>query len=224
MTDVAETTYAAGMLVLEHRAPAAWVTLNRPAKRNALSAGMLRELPDLLADAVKGGATCVVFQGAGGESFSAGFDLDDLAGSTPAEVDAIVSRAYDAVSASAVPTIACITGWCVGAGLELALSCDLRVANDTSTFQLPAGRIGVDYPEHGLSRIAAAAGRANASRMIVLSERFPAADAARMGLVHETAADPQATAHAWAERIVECDAAAINGMRETLRQMLPTTR
>ena len=217
MTRLAEATYAGGALVVQRRDEAAWVTLNRPESKNAITPAMLKELPGILAQAAS--CSSVVFTGAGEDSFSSGFDLRDLDEGSVAQIDALITAAYEAVSACAVPTIACIGGWCIGAGLELALACDLRVCSRTSVFQLPAGRIGVDYPEHGLARIRRAAGAADAMRIVLLSERFSAEEAATLRLVHTVVDDPNATATAWANRIAQSDARALGGMRRTLRSI-----
>lgn len=214
------STYAEGGFVVLVRGGAAWVTINRPHKKNAITLEMLDALPTVLDDAVSVNAcTAVVFSGAGEDAFCAGFDLGALAASDPTAVDAVVVRAYDALAGAAVPTIACIDGWCIGAGLELALCCDLRVCTPTSRFQLPAGKIGINYPRHGLRRIADAVGHAAARRIVVLSERLPADEAFRIGLVHEGAADAEEVATGWAATIHESNGDAVNGMRRTLGQL-----
>jgi enoyl-CoA hydratase/carnithine racemase len=215
-----QATYGDDGFTLGVRERAAWVTINRPEKKNAISLAMLEAMPGLIDDAVTThSCTSIVFVGAGDDAFCAGFDLGALAVSDPAAIDEVITRAYDALVGSPVPTIACIDGWCIGAGLELALCCDLRTCSPASRFQLPAGKIGINYPRHGLRRIADAVGLAAARRIIILSERVPAVEAVRIGLAHELAESPEAIAAGWAKTIDESDASAVNGMRQTLREL-----
>lgn len=194
------------------------LTIDDPATKNALSPTILRALPGLLDEAQRDGRThAVIIRGGGRSGFCSGFDLRELRTSAdPEEASAILNAALDAIADCSVPVIASIDGWCIGAGLELALTCDLRVCTPRSFFRLPAAQLGISYPEHGLARIVAVVGWANATRVVLLGERLDAAEAARVGLVHAVAEDAGQAARSWAARIGGYDRAALANMKKTL--------
>jgi enoyl-CoA hydratase/carnithine racemase len=195
------------------------LTIDNPAKKNALTPAMLRSLPELLQQA--GSSThirAIVVTGTAGSGFCSGFDLGELrAGADPAEVEATLRAALDAIGSCELPVIAGIDGWCVGAGLELALTCDLRACSASSTFRMPAAELAITYPDRGLARFVAAMGRADAVRMVLLGERLDAATAQAMGVVHVVVDDPGQTVLEWGERIAGFDRAALASMKRSLR-------
>lgn len=194
------------------------ITIDNPARKNALSPAMLRALPDLLGAAQRtDGVRAVVLRGVDGSGFSSGFDLTELrGGADPVEVDAVLRGAMEAVTGCSLPVIAAVDGWCVGAALELALTCDLRVCTPGSYFRLPAAALGITYPRHGLARIAAVVGAPNAMRITLLGERIDATSAQRWGMVHAVSEDALSTAAEWAGRIAAADSAALAAMKRTL--------
>jgi enoyl-CoA hydratase len=194
------------------------LTIDSPETRNALSLRMLRALPELLSGVQQDEEIrAVIIRGAGECGFCSGFDLGDLhSGTSSQEAGAVLRAALDSVTTCDLPVIASIDGWCIGAGLELALSCDLRVCSSRSFFRLPAAQLGISYPEHGLARFAAVLGRAVATRVALLGERLEAAEAERIGLVHVVAADAAQAAMAWADRLAEFDRVAVANMKRTI--------
>src|SRR5689334_11812741 len=121
------------------------LTINRPERRNALDPELLGALADALhRDGERAGA--VILRGAGDDAFSAGYDLSRLTG-TPADLDADrhIGEAASALRACPAPVIARLTGHCHGAGVELALNCDLRFASPTLRMSVPAVSLGVVY-------------------------------------------------------------------------------
>jgi enoyl-CoA hydratase/carnithine racemase len=135
--------------VLEERGEAlvARLTLDDPRKLNVLDRDMLGGLVDSMR-AIERNARVrvVVLTGAGEKAFTGGVNLDLLAGLDPLsarEFIGLVHDACDAMRKCAVPVIARINGWCIGAGLELVASCDLRIAVDTAAFSMPEVRLGV---------------------------------------------------------------------------------
>lgn len=169
----------------------ATVTLNRPEARNAF-AGTMRE--DLLArlEAAAGdpGVRCVVLAGAGG-AFCAGGDVASMA-ELQAKGDASVVEGRMAVGARVVtairtmpkPVVACVGGAAAGAGLSLALACDLRYAGTSATFAAGFVRLGLvpDWGGHHL--LVRLVGPAAAAELLLTGERIGADEAARLGLVN----------------------------------------
>lgn len=183
------------MAVRRHGAVAV-LTLNRPDKLNALSTA----LEDELAAAIEGNdvrsASAVVIQGAG-RAFSAGADMNEMRNQTPPEIMAhyrTSGEVYERLARIRQPTVAAIHGYCLGGGLELALACDFRVADETAVFGLPEVSIGIVPSSGGLHRLVRAVGPARAKELILLNDRFSVDGARALGLV--TAVVPEGHAQA----------------------------
>jgi 2-(1,2-epoxy-1,2-dihydrophenyl)acetyl-CoA isomerase len=175
------------------------VTLNRPSRRNALSDDMLDGLSSVLAEAERDPAVrCVVLTGAAG-AFSAGGDVktfgvaDDVPSHEKAEAQRLRQRAttgrlYD----MAKPTIACIDGAAAGAGLGLALACDLRVASESSVLLTAFAGVGLSG-DYGVTWfLTRLLGKAQALELMWLPERIPAATALEYRLVNRVVPDGEA--------------------------------
>lgn len=125
----------------------AWLTINNPARRNALGMAGKRAIAaafDELADDIR--LRAVVITGAGDKSFIAGADIHEMKDldAAGAEIEhTLTHTANAAIRALPVPVIARINGWCLGFGMELAAACDLRVAADTAKFGMPEVRVGI---------------------------------------------------------------------------------
>jgi enoyl-CoA hydratase/carnithine racemase len=167
--------------------------LNRPERRNALSAEMWRAIPDIVRRlAADADIRALALMGEGGEAFAAGADISEFAGNRD---DAEAARRYDIMTLEAFtalqecrkPVIAVIDGYCLGGGLALALACEIRIASDRSTFALPPARLGLAYPLAGLRQLLAAVGAARAKELLFTARRVDAAEALRIGLIHATA-------------------------------------
>jgi len=174
-------------LIVETRSDAvAVVTLNRPEKLNAMNAelrGLLMETFDALADdrAVK----VVVVHGAGNEAFVAGADVSEFAARTPEEQREVYARrrVYETVADFPKPVIAAIHGHCLGGGCELALACDVRVADSTARIGQPEIRIGLIPGGGGTQRLARLVGPGQTLRIVLSGDPLDAAEAHRIGLV-----------------------------------------
>jgi enoyl-CoA hydratase/carnithine racemase len=165
------------------------LTLNRPDKLNALSTDVERDLDAALTTEAVATAGAVLIHGAG-RAFSAGADVNEMRGQTPAGILEYYRRTgevYEHVAALARPTVAAIHGYCLGGGLELALACDVRVAADDATFGLPEVAIGIVPSSGGTLRLVRAVGAARAKELMLWRQRFSAADALRFGVVAEVA-------------------------------------
>lgn len=172
---------------VERRDDVAVLTLDRPAKLNALSTGLEQALLDALGSDEVRTSRAVVLAGAG-RAFSAGADVTEIRELGPVEIAAYYrgsGRVYEAVAALPQPTVAAIHGYCLGGGLELALAADLRVADDTAVFGLPEVGLGIVPSSGGLARLVRAVGPAKTRELVLLGGRFDAAAADRLGLLVE---------------------------------------
>jgi enoyl-CoA hydratase/carnithine racemase len=162
-----------------------WLTLNRPAKRNALNMALRGALDQSLAEfAADDGVRVVVVTGAG-TAFCAGADLSDAPPATGHPMAGPGRPVAQSLAAFAKPLIAAVNGPAFGGGLELALACDLRVAARGATFALPEVRIGSLPGSGGTQRLVRAIGPAVAARMLFSGEPLSAADALRTGLISD---------------------------------------
>lgn len=208
-------------ILIELRESVAVVTIARPEKRNALSIQMLADIATALERAVSDGASAVVLTG-GQELFSAGFDLAELgAGSADVAVDDRISATTAVVRDLPVPVIAAVEGACMGAGVELALSCDVLVVSKEAFFEVPAARLGILYRPDGVARLVTALGTQNAMRLLVLGERITGPDARSSGIAgHLT--DPGTTLERAIElgaRIAQAPRTAIAATKSLIRHV-----
>jgi len=167
------------------------LSLDNPARNNAISVGMWERLVTLVDElAARDGLRLIRFRGAGERAFSAGADISEF---DQQRGDAEAVRAYDRLVESAcrrvealpVPTIAMVHGYCIGAGLSLAGACDLRLCDRDASFALPAARLGLGYDLSGIERLVRLVGDAMAREILFTGSRLPAARAQTMGLVHD---------------------------------------
>ena len=141
------------------------LTISNPAKRNALDHAILDGIAAAVRAADGDGTRALVLTGADG-MFSSGYDIGDIPEDVFAdEAEKLVAHpftsAIDALDATDVPTIAAMPGHTIGGGLELALSCDLRVARDGIKLGMPPAKLGLVYSHTGLRRFMDAIGRAS---------------------------------------------------------------
>ncbi|NKC32136.1 crotonase/enoyl-CoA hydratase family protein [Roseomonas sp. BU-1] len=175
---------AASLVSLEVREQVAWIGLDRPAKRNAISDALLAALDAAVARAQGAARAMVVF--GHGPCFSAGLDLSEHTART-AEAVFHHSRGWHAVfrriRAGSIPAIAAIHGACVGGGLELAAACHIRVADLTARFALPEGSRGIFVGGGASVHVARILGAARMADMMLTGRALDAAAAERAGLV-----------------------------------------
>jgi len=165
------------------------LTINRPDKLNSLSPEVMVRLGDTLSElAGSDDVRCVVVRGAGERAFSAGYDIgripDEAAGRGGGQGNPL-EYGLQAVMSFPYPVVAMIRGFAMGAGLHLAAACDLRVVAADAVLSMPPVKLGVVYPVEGYRLFARLLGLATAKALFLTGRRFSAADALRMGLVHE---------------------------------------
>ena len=173
------------------------VVFNNPEKRNAVSLDMWQAVERALDEfAADQDVRVVVLSGAGGKAFVAGADIskfeEERSGAEAvAHYNATTGRIYAQLNAFAKPTIAQITGSCVGGGVALAVCCDLRICGQGSRFAIPAAKLGLGYGFAGLQRLVHLIGPAFAKEMFFTARLFSAAEAYDMGLVNRVVPDDQ---------------------------------
>jgi enoyl-CoA hydratase/carnithine racemase len=163
------------------------VTLERAAKLNALSTHLEERLLAALRSDLVRSSRVVVLTGSH-TVFSAGADVDEIRDMTPLAIADYYRQAgsvYEELATLPQPTIAAIAGYCLGGGLELALSADIRVADLTATFGLPEVSLGIVPSAGGVTRLGKIVGTARALDLVLRGRRFDAAYAERIGLVTE---------------------------------------
>jgi enoyl-CoA hydratase/carnithine racemase len=191
-------------LIASVRDHIAYVTINRPDARNALSKETNEELATLAAELGNNSEVrAVVLRGSGEKSFCAGADLKERKGVSPADtgpyVDAI-SGAITAWSKIPQPTLAVVNGFAFGGGMELAIACDLRIAADNALFGLTEVRLGIMPGAGGTQRLPRLIGVSAAKELILLGKRIDAKQALGLGLV--SAVVPQSELDSKVDEIV----------------------
>jgi enoyl-CoA hydratase len=172
------------LVLVERDEPIAVVRLNRPKQLNALS----DELMNALVDALRRldgdeGIRCIVVGGSE-RAFAAGADIEQLARASPVEMyyQRRVDR-WDEIRALWTPLVAAVSGFCLGAGCELAMACDLIVASETAKFGQPETGLGLIPGAGGTQRLTRAVGKALAMDVILSGRFLSAREALRAGLV-----------------------------------------
>lgn len=181
-------------LLLHREPPLAWLVVNRPQARNALSAAVWDGLADAItALAADPEVRVIILRGAGEQAFISGADISEF---HALRADAAATAAYDKRSARAwaalvstpQPVIAMIHGFCFGGGVAVALACDLRFAAGDGRFAVPATKLGLSYPFESVERLVGLVGPANAADILLSARALDSAEALRMGLVNRVVA------------------------------------
>jgi enoyl-CoA hydratase/carnithine racemase len=182
---------ADGKILARSAAGVGTVVFNQPEKRNAMSIsmwdGMAEALDHFAADAA---IRCVVLEGAGGKAFVSGADISQFEANRS---DADAQRQYNIKTSHGrkklaefpKPVIAKIQGFCMGGGLGIAMSCDMRIAGTGSEFGIPAAKLGIAYGFDMVSNLVALVGPAHAHFILMTGGRLDAEEAQRMGLINK---------------------------------------
>src|SRR5438067_1824341 len=176
-------------LLLETREDVAVLTLNRPKVLNALNAPLLRELEEAVqALAADDALRVIILRGAGGKAFAAGADIGELAeadATAGEELARRTQRIFRRIETTGKPVIACIDGYALGGGCELAMACTLRLANEHARLGQPEIKLGLIPGYGGSQRLPRLVGRGAALKLLLTGEIIDAAEAFRIGLVDE---------------------------------------
>lgn len=183
--------FAEGKILAEIKDGVGRITFNQPEKRNAMSvtmwAGLAQALDLFEADA---SVRCVVLTGAGDKAFVSGADIsqfDKLRSSADAQREYAQQTAGGRLKLATFPkpVIAEIRGFCMGGGLGIAMSCDIRIAAEGSQFGIPAAKLGIAYGFDMVRHLVDLVGPAHANMILMTGERFPAEEAQRVGLINK---------------------------------------
>ena len=215
---------AGGKLRLDHPAEhVARLTIDNADKRNALD----HEILDAFAATLPGlEARCLLIT-ATGPVFSAGYDIGNLPREEFADrAEALVAHpfhaAIEALDAFPYPSVAALNGHAIGGGLELALSCDLRVASEEATLGMPPARLGLVYSHTGLRKFVDAIGVPRTKELFFTARNIPARTALQWGLVNEVVAPEEVSERGvgYAARIAALAPMSLQGNKRTLRELL----
>jgi enoyl-CoA hydratase/carnithine racemase len=172
--------------------PATTIWLSRPEKRNAMNLDMWIALSDACR-AVSADSRTVIVRGTG-DHFCAGADLATVGDRADVRYADANREAEQALAAVPAPTIAFVTGFCVGGGVQIAAACDLRVCDATAKFGITPARFGIVYPPSALEAVVRLIGPANAKRLLFTADLIDSHQALQMGLVQERYETETATA------------------------------
>jgi enoyl-CoA hydratase/carnithine racemase len=178
---------SAAMFDLHLDAGLARLTLRRPEARNAIPAAQWAALERVINEAEAGGARVLLVLGEG-SAFCAGADISDFAGMRGDEGARAAFRldmraALDRLRAAPFPTIAVVEGHCFGAGVALAMACDIRIAAPAARFAITPAKFGISYPQEDVHRLISLVGPGQAARLLLGALPIDAAEAQRIGLV-----------------------------------------
>jgi enoyl-CoA hydratase len=180
---------------LEKRPPLAIVTLDRAKVLNALNAATLAQLSEAFDELARDNAVRVILlTGAGGRAFAAGADIRELAALNAEEGKAFALRGqgiFRTIETLGKPVIACIQGFALGGGCELAMACTLRLAADDARLGQPEAKLGVICGYGGTQRLPRLVGRGAGLKLLLTGAIIDAEEALRIGLVDEVVPAPQ---------------------------------
>jgi enoyl-CoA hydratase len=174
----------AELVLTERDGPIAVVLLNRPEQLNALSDALMDELVRTLEELDRDETVRAIVLGGSDRAFAAGADIGELARASA--IDLYYQRRverWDAIRSLWTPLVAAVSGYCLGGGCELALSCDLIVASETAQFGQPETGLGIIPGAGGTQRLTRAVGKAVAMDVILSGRRLNANEALHAGLV-----------------------------------------
>jgi len=173
--------------------PIARLNIDNPARRNAMSLSMWLAVADAIKNiAERTDVRVVVLRGVGEQSFVSGADISEFESQRSSEEGVraygeAVALAQGRLAQCAIPVVANIHGICMGGGLGLAMSCDLRYCTTATRFRMPAARLGLGYGFSGMAQLVSVVGAARAADVFYTARTFDGEEAQRIGLVHQAA-------------------------------------
>jgi enoyl-CoA hydratase len=165
------------------------IEFNNPARHNALSVDMWEAVPTLLALAENDARVrLVVFKGAGTKAFVSGADISQFEDMRAAQeavtrYEAMAEAALTGIYNFSKPTLACIQGYCIGGGVNVAISCDMRISSADAIFSIPAARLGLGYRYSAMKNLVDLIGPGAAKDLFFTARRIDGFEAHRLGLV-----------------------------------------
>ncbi len=201
----------------------ATVMLNRPARRNAVTLAMWREVARIFREL--GGnrdVRAIIFTGAGG-NFSVGADVSEFPvvrsnAQDSADYEVAVDASSEAIADVPQPVIAVIDGYCLGGGCHLSMACDFRVASPAAQIGIPSANLSIVYGVQSTRRLLGLVGLTAAKRILYTAERLDAVEALRIGLVDRLSDDPREEARCFAAEMAAKAPLSIAGAKYILNQ------
>ncbi|SMX44499.1 enoyl-CoA hydratase [Maliponia aquimaris] len=208
-------------IITSQNGPIARIIFNQPEKRNAVSFEMWQAVIEAATRfAADPSVRILILSGAGGKAFVSGADISKFESERASKeavetYNATTAEAYNLVANFPKPTIAQIDGFCVGGGVALALSCDIRICGTGSQFAIPAAKLGLGYGYVGIKRLIDVVGPAFAKEIFFTARRFDAEEARTMGLVNRIVPDGEveAAAESMAEMIAANAPMTVNSVK-----------
>ena len=165
------------------------IRFNNPARHNALSVDMWEAVPALLAQAERDEQIrLVVFSGAGEKAFVSGADISQFEDQRAAReavtrYESMAENALMSIADFSKPTMSCIRGFCIGGGVNVAISCDMRIASTDSVFSIPAARLGLGYRYSAMKNLVDLIGPGAAKDLFFTARKIGAEEAQSLGLI-----------------------------------------
>jgi enoyl-CoA hydratase len=219
---------ATNKMIAEKDGPIGRLIFNNPARHNAVSLEMWQAVTQIMDDFEQDDAVrVIVVSGAGGRAFVSGADISEFKEKRASE-EAVA--AYGKISEGArrrlqdtlKPTIAMISGYCIGGGVGTALACDLRIAAEGSRFGIPAAKLGLGYAYDGIKKLIDLVGPAYAREIFYTARQFSAEEALRMGLINQLVPADQLESHVkdYCEMIAANAPLTIRAAKQIVREAL----
>jgi enoyl-CoA hydratase/carnithine racemase len=214
-------------LIAKKEGALGWIVFNNPERRNAVSIDMWQAIPAALEDFEKDASIrVVILAGAGDKAFISGADISQFESQRSSREQ--VQR-YEDISEAAQarlagfdkPVLAMVRGYCLGAGVNVANSCDLRIAAEDARFGIPAGRMGLGYRASSMKKLVDAVGAPFALEMMLTARQFSAAEALQMGLVHKVVETNrlEKVVHEYADAIAGNAPLTLRAAKRTIREV-----
>jgi enoyl-CoA hydratase len=216
-------------LLMEKDGPIGWIVFNQPEKRNAVSQEMWAAMPDYVDELTKDDAIrVVILRGGGDQAFVSGADISQFKDrrrnmTDEEEYRRISGRGSDALAHLGKPLLAMIHGFCIGGGVGIALTCDMRITADDGRFGIPAARLGLGYHYKGMDKLMHLVGPAYTKEFFFTARTdFTAQDALRMGLVNHVVpkAELESFTRDYALKIARNAPLTIKSAKNTVEQLL----
>ncbi len=227
MSSPEQKTFGEKMITVKDGA-VGWIIFNKPERHNAMSLDMWQAIPQIL-DLFEQDPEIrvIVLKGAGEKAFISGADISEFdklrsSAEAVANYDHVSHEASLRLSHAKKPTIAMIRGYCIGGGLGVALSCDMRIASDGSRFAIPAAKLGLGYRVSGLQPLVALIGPAFAKEIIITARQFDSAEALAMGLINRAVGEDALASYVgdYCRRIAENAPLTISTAKRTVDEVV----
>ncbi len=213
-------------MIAEKSGSVGTMIFNNPKRRNALSLSMWKDIPRILDIFEKDDdIRVIVLKGSGSRAFISGADISEFNQersdiNSISNYDLIVHEASTRLQYSGKPTIAMIRGYCIGGGLGIAISCDIRIANKQSTFSIPAAKLGLGYNVESLKPLVFLVGPSFAKEIICTGRQFSSEEAIDMGLINRVVTDIDSYIDNYCTQLSDNAPLTISAARQTINEIM----